>query len=76
MRKYFDDPSYDAAFERCVNLMTDMMVKYGPKVLQVQRQRLLDMFKYPDYCPVSDRELLLRRMLGYQEKYEHLKMAA
>ena len=76
MRKYFDDPSYDAAFERCVNLMTDMMVKYGPKVLQVQRQRLLDMFRYPDYCPVQDRELLLRRMLGYQEKYEHLKMAA
>ena len=76
MRKYFNDPSYDAAFERCVNLMTDMMVKYGPKVLQVQRQRLLDMFRYPDYCSVPDRELLLRRMLGYQEKYEHMKMAA
>ena len=76
MRKYFDDPSYDAAFERCVNLMTDMMVKYGPKVLQVQRQRLLDMFRYPDYCPVPDRELLLRRMLGYQKKYEYLKIVA
>ena len=76
MRKYFNDPSYDAAFERCVNLMTDMMVKYGPKVLQMQRQRLLDMFRCPDYCPVLDRELLLRRMLGYQEKYEYLKIAA
>ena len=76
MRKYFEDPSYDAAFERCVNLMTDMMVKYGPKVLQVQWQRLLDMFRYPDYCPVPDRELLLRRMLGYLEKYGRLKMAA
>ena len=76
MRKYFDDPSYDAAFERCVYLMTDMMVKYGPKVLRVQRRRLPDRFRYPDDCPVPDRELSLRRMQEYLAKYEHLKMAA
>ena len=76
MRKYFDSPSYDAAYERCVNLMTDMMVKYGLKVLHMQRQRLPDMFRYPDDCPEPDRELLLRRMLEYQEKYERLKIAA
>ena len=37
---------------------------------------MLDATAYPDYCSVPDRELLLRRMLGYQEKYERLKMAA
>ena len=30
--KYYEDPSENAAFERCVDLMTDMILKYGPEL--------------------------------------------
>ena len=76
MKKYFNNPSYDAAFERCINLMTDMMVKYGPKVLQAHRQQLLDTVRYPEWSPVQDQDLLFRRMESYQTRFEHLNIAA
>lgn len=34
MSKYFDDPKYNAAFDRCVDVMAKMMLKYGPDLLQ------------------------------------------
>lgn len=75
MKKCFDNPSYDAAFERCINLMTDMMVKYGPKVLQAHRQQLLEAVRYPEWFPVQDQNLMLRRIKCYRDRYEQLKMA-
>ena len=76
MKKYFNNPSYDAAFERCINLMTNMMVKYGPKVLQAHRQKLIDALRYPEWSPVQNQDLWLRRMESYQIGFEHLKIAA
>ena len=33
MAKRFDDPKYDAAFDRCIDVMTQMLLKYGPQIL-------------------------------------------
>ena len=38
MEKYYDDPKYNAAFDRCIDVMTHMILKYGPKVLERQAQ--------------------------------------
>lgn len=34
MSKYYDDPKHNAAFDRCVDVMAKMMLKYGPDLLQ------------------------------------------
>ena len=36
MKKYYDDPKYNAAFDRCIDVMTHMILKYGPEVLERQ----------------------------------------
>lgn len=40
MKKYYDDPKYDAAFDRCVDVMVRLMQKYGPQPLeQIEKQQ-------------------------------------
>ena len=40
MKKYYDDPKYDAAFDRCVDVMVRLMQKYGPQLLeQIEKQQ-------------------------------------
>lgn len=34
MKKYFEDGKYNAAFERCIDVMTRLMQKYGPGILR------------------------------------------
>ena len=38
MEKYYDDPKYNAAFDRCIDVMTSMILKYGPAVLERQER--------------------------------------
>lgn len=33
MKKYYEDAKYNAAFDRCVDVMTRMLLKYGQQVL-------------------------------------------
>ena len=33
MSKVYDDPKYNAAFERCVDVMARLLQKYGPQLL-------------------------------------------
>ena len=33
MSKVYDDPKYNAAFDRCIDVMTKLMLKYGNQVL-------------------------------------------
>lgn len=37
MKKYYDDPKYNAAFDRCIDVMAKLMLKYGSDVLEKQR---------------------------------------
>ena len=34
MKKYYDDPKYNAAFDRCIDVMVRLMQKYGPQLLE------------------------------------------
>ena len=34
MKKYYEDAKYNAAFERCVDVMTRLIEKYGHQVLE------------------------------------------
>lgn len=36
MKKYYDNPKYNAAFDRCIDVMTQLMQKYGPQLLEKQ----------------------------------------
>lgn len=39
MRRYYENATYNAAFERCIDIMTQMIQKYGGKVLEVQENQ-------------------------------------
>ena len=34
MKKYYDDPKYNVAFDRCMDVMVRLMQKYGPQLLE------------------------------------------
>lgn len=34
MKKYYDDPKYNAAFDRCMDVMVRLMQKYGSQLLE------------------------------------------
>ena len=38
MKKYYEEAKYNAAFDRCVEVMSQMLQKYGPKVLDKLEQ--------------------------------------
>lgn len=35
--KYYDDPKDNAAFDRCIDVMTRLILKYGKQVLESQK---------------------------------------
>ena len=37
MKKYYDDPKDNAAFDRCIDVMTRLILKYGKQVLESQK---------------------------------------
>lgn len=40
MKKYYDDPKCNAAFDRCMDVMVRLMQKYGPQLLeQMEKQQ-------------------------------------
>ena len=41
MRKYYEDEKYNAAFDRCVDVMAQMLQKYGHQVLNRLDQEAL-----------------------------------
>lgn len=38
MKRYYENATYNAAFERCIDIMTRMIQQYGGKVLEQQNQ--------------------------------------
>ena len=45
MSKIYDNPNYNAAFDRCVDVMTKLMLKYGNQVLE--KHELNDLASLP-----------------------------
>lgn len=40
MRKYYEDAKYNAAFERCIDVMARMIQRYGNQVLKQQANQV------------------------------------
>ena len=38
LSKVYDDPKYNAAFDRCIDVMAKLMLKYGNQVLERQEK--------------------------------------
>ena len=38
MKKYYEEAKYNAAFDRCVDVMSQMLQKYGHQVLDILEQ--------------------------------------
>ena len=41
MKKYYEEAKYNAAFDRCVDVMTQLLQKYGHQVLDKLEQDAL-----------------------------------
>ncbi len=42
MSKVYDDPKYNAAFDRCVDVMVRLLQKYGPQLLEQMQEMAKD----------------------------------
>ena len=65
MKRYYENQYYDAAFERCVDLLAQMLIKYGSKVLEQQQQKILNSVHFPDYWSAFDKESDSKRYQSY-----------
>ena len=73
MKRYYEDQKYNVAFERCIDVMAKLMVKYGPTVLkQLEAERKQISFD-ADSILVPVRHNVLDRMKAYQQRLESLK---
>lgn len=52
MKKYYEEAKYNAAFDRCVDVMTRMMQKYGHQVLEKLETETPKITE----CPEADRQ--------------------
>lgn len=42
MSKVYDDPRYNAEFDRCVDMMARLLQKYGPQLLRQMQETVKD----------------------------------
>ena len=50
---YYDNPKDNTAFERCIDVMSRLILKYGPDVLdKIERKEMRDM-----HCEETDNVL-------------------
>ena len=40
MRKYYEDAKYNAAFDRCIDVMARMVQRYGSQVLEKKENQV------------------------------------
>lgn len=48
LSKIYDNPKYNAAFDRCIDVMAKLMQKYGTQVLKQQGADISSMPEQPD----------------------------
>lgn len=46
MTRYFEDDKDNVAFERCIDVMSRMLMKYGPQILQKHREQMASAISY------------------------------
>ncbi len=62
---YYDDPKDNLAFERCIEVMSRLMMKYGPVLLEKMEREKLDAFIRAEIESAADSVRLSKRLLGY-----------
>ena len=62
---YYDDPKDNIAFERCIEVMSRLMMKYGPALLEKMEREKLDALIQAEIEPAADKGRLSGRLLGY-----------
>ena len=62
---YYDDPKDNLAFERCIEVMSRLMMKYGPALLEKMEREKLDGLIQAEIEPGADNGRFSKRLLGY-----------
>ena len=61
-KKYYEDPKENAAFERCVDVMTELILKYGPSL---KRRWALEKLMANVWLDVVFSRVTMKRLSGY-----------
>ena len=69
-KRFYDDPKENAAFERCVDVMTSLIKKYGPAL---KRKWIMEAMLVNIWLDVLFIESVKRRMSGYLKMAEKKK---
>lgn len=62
---YYKDPKDNIAFERCIEVMSRLIMKYGPGLLEKMDQEKLKSLISAEIESGTDKARFLARMLGY-----------
>lgn len=74
MSKYLEEKDDDVAFERCVGLIANMMIKYGPKVLEKRKIQALKKYSDCETVPFPNDGARKNRLMQYAKlQHELLK---
>ena len=63
--KYYENPKDNIAFERCIDVMSRLMLKYGPALLEKMERENLGTLIQAEIDPATNNERLSKRLLGY-----------
>ena len=61
-KKYYEDPKENAAFERCVDVMTELILKYGPSL---KRRWALEKLMANVWLDIVFTKVTMKRLSGY-----------
>ncbi len=71
MEKYYDNKEDNAAFEKCIEVMSRLIMKYGPDLLaKMKRDRLKELFVM-ELDEIAARKKLTDR---YQRYCHHMEL--
>ena len=62
---YYEDPKDNIAFERCIEVMSRLMKKYGPALLEKMEKEKIEALIKVEIEPVVGNVRLSKRLLGY-----------
>ena len=62
---YYEDPKDNIAFERCIEVMSRLIMKYGPCLLEKMDQEKLKSLISAEIESGTDKARFLVRILGY-----------
>ncbi len=58
MTRYFEDDKDNVVFERCIDVMSRMLMKYGPQILQKHREQMASAISYEPFCKNTNGRLI------------------